>query len=125
MIIDFRALAVRVSRDVNEPGLPDEIEDACRKGLAFCTGDAHTRVVLRLMQRDGARYVLVWLGISHGTGALAKFNPVVSALTRAAGADWFEFCTTRRGFIRMADKLGFVRLPDDAQGRMWFRRNVR
>ncbi|MDT7375799.1 hypothetical protein [Citrobacter freundii] len=121
----FISLINRVAADVNEPDLFERIKDACRKKQAFCFGDENTRVVLRLMERDGEKYMLVWLGISSGTGALAKFNPIVTELTRAAGAGWFEFCTIRRGFVRVAGKLGFIRLPDDEQGRMRFRKNVR
>ncbi|MFB5948376.1 hypothetical protein [Klebsiella pasteurii] len=120
----FISLIKRVADDVNEPELLSVIQSACRKKQAFCFGDADTRVVLRLMERDGEKYILVWLGVSRGTGALEKFNPIVTELAREAGAGWFEFCTTRRGFIRVAGKLGFVRQTDDSQGRMWFRKEV-
>ncbi|MBJ9128697.1 hypothetical protein [Citrobacter freundii] len=121
----FISLINRVAADVNEPDLFEKIKDACRKKQAFCFGDENTRVVLRLMDRDGEKYMLVWLGISCGSGALEKFNPVVADISRAAGAGWFEFCTTRHGFVRVAGKLGFIRLADDEQGRMWFKKNVR
>lgn len=120
----FFPLVSRVATDVNEPDLLENITDACRKKQAFCFGDENTRVVLRLMEREGERYMLVWLGVSSGTGALEKFNPIVTEISRAAGAGWFEFCTTRQGFRRVAAKLGFVRQPDDAQGRMWFKKEV-
>lgn len=121
----FISLINRVAADVNEPDLFERIKDTCRKKQAFCFGDENTRVVLRLIDRDGEKYMLVWLGISCGIGALAKFNPIVTELTRAAGAEWFEFCTTRRGFARVAGIMGFIRQPDDERGRMWFRKNVR
>ncbi|MEG0716736.1 MAG: hypothetical protein RSE33_10250 [Hafnia sp.] len=121
----FISLINRVAADVNEPDLFEKIKDACRKKQAFCFGDENTRVVLRLMARDGEKYMLVWLGISCGAGALEKFNPVVTDISRAAGAGWFEFCTTRRGFMRVAGRMGFIRQLDDELGRMWFRKNVR
>lgn len=121
----FTALIDKVASDVNEPDLFENIKDACRKKQAFCFGDETTRVVLKLMEREGVRYMLVWLGVSTGIGALEKFNPIVTEISRAAGAEWFEFCTTRRGFLRVAGKLGFVRQPDDVRGRMWFRKSVR
>lgn len=120
----FISLIQRVASDVAEPQLLEKIHSACRKKQAFCFGDNDTRVVLRLMERNGEKYMLVWLGVSRGTGALEKFNPIVTELSHAAGAGWFEFCTTRRGFIRAAGKLGFVRQPDDELGRMWFRKEV-
>lgn len=120
----FISLIQRVASDVAEPQLLEKIQSACRKKQAFCFGDNDTRVVLRLMERNGEKYMLVWLGVSRGTGALEKFNPIVTELSHAAGAGWFEFCTTRRGFIRAAGKLGFVRQPDDESGRMWFRKEV-
>lgn len=121
----FISLINKVATDVNEPDLFENIKDACRKKQAFCFGDETTRVVLKLMEREGLRYMLVWLGVSTGIGALEKFNPIVTEISRAAGAEWFEFCTTRRGFLRIAGKLGFVRQPDDVRGRMWFRKDVR
>lgn len=121
----FIPLIQRVAGDVNEPGLLSDIQSACRKKQAFCFGDSNTRVVLRLMERNGEKYILVWLGVSRGTGALEKFNPIVTDLSRASGAEWFEFCTTRRGFTRVAGRLGFIRQPDDERGRMWFRKEVR
>ena len=120
----FISLIQRVASDVAEPQLMEDIQSACRKKQVFCFGDNDTRVALRLMERDGEKYMLVWLGVSRGTGALEKFNPIVTELSRAAGAGWFEFCTSRRGFSRAAGKLGFVRQPDDEQGRMWFRKEV-
>lgn len=121
---NFISLINKVAGDVNEPELFENIKDACRKKQAFCFGDETTRVVLKLMEREGKNYMLVWLGVSTGIGALEKFNPIVTELACVAGAGWFEFCTTRRGFIRAAGKLGFVRQPDDEQGRMWFRKVV-
>lgn len=121
----FISLINRVATDVNEPDLFERIKDACRKKQAFCIGDDTTRVVLRLMERDGGKYMLVWLGISTGSGSLEKFNPIVTEISRSAGVGWFEFCTIRQGFRRVAGKLGFVRQPDDSQGRMWFRKDVR
>lgn len=120
----FSSLIQRVADDVGEPQLLENIQSACRNKQAFCFGDEDTRVVLQLKQRAGEKYMLVWLGISRGTGALEKFNPIVSELTRTAGAGWFEFCTTRRGFVRAAGRLGFSRLPDDELGRMWFKKEV-
>lgn len=123
-MMDISSLISRVARDVNEPGLQHDIEQACRRKQAFCFGDDNTCVVLKLQVRDGEKSMLVWLGVSDGAGALEKFNPVVTELTCAAGCAWFEFCTVRRGFIRVAGKLGFIRQPDDEQGRMWFRKYV-
>ncbi len=120
----YSNLIRRVGKAVNEPHLLQDIQNACRNKQAFCFGDDSTRVVLKKQKRDGVTYILVWLGISSGAGALEKFNPIVSEFTRQAGGKWFEFCTVRRGFIRVAGKLGFERMPDDEQGRMWFRRMV-
>ena len=121
---EFISLIQRVAIDVGEPQLLNNIQNACRNKQAFCFGDEDTRVILRLMERDGERYMLVWLGVSRGSRALEKFNPIVTELSRAAGAGWFEFCTTRRGFIRRAGRLGFIRLPDDEFGRLWFKKEV-
>lgn len=116
--LDEKVLALaRRSADKN---LLTDIQDACRKKQAFCFGADDARIVLRPRMKGGVPYVVVWLGVSTATDGLVRYTPHVKELTRMAGGRWAEFYTERRGFIRVARRLGFVRLPDE-DGLMKFR----
>ncbi|MCW2484847.1 hypothetical protein J5069_02940 [Candidatus Symbiopectobacterium sp. NZEC127] len=114
------SLIERVAKDVGETNLLDRIQDACRKQQAFCFGTEDTRIVLRPDSMCGTPYVLVWLGVSTRKDALAHWLPHVQELTRMAGGRWLEFYTARKGFIRVAARLGWERLPNE-EGLMKFR----
>ncbi|MBA0188267.1 hypothetical protein F9U39_01465 [Pectobacterium versatile] len=106
-------LITRVSMDSREPNLITNIQSACRKKQAFCFGTDDTRIVLRPLSYHGIPYVVVWLGVSTRKDALAYWLPHVQELTRMAGGRWAEFYTARKGFIRVARRLGLERLPDE------------
>lgn len=110
------ALAKR-SPDQN---LVADIQNACREKQAFCFGAEDARIVLRPRMKDGVPYVVVWLGVSTATDGLLRYTPRVQELTRMIGGRWAEFYTDRKGFIRVARRLGFARLPDE-DGLMKFR----
>lgn len=110
------ALAKR-SPDQN---LVTDIQNACREKQAFCFGAEDARIVLRPRMKDGVPYVVVWLGVSTATDGLLRYTPRVQELTRMIGGRWAEFYTDRKGFIRVARRLGFARLPDE-DGLMKFR----
>ncbi|WEF10294.1 hypothetical protein M9782_13815 [Pectobacterium actinidiae] len=116
-------LIKRVALDSREPKLITNIQDACRKKQAFCFGTDDTRIVLRPLSYHGIPYVVVWLGVSTRKDALASWLPHVQELTRMAGGRWAEFYTARKGFIRVARRLGFERLPDE-YGLMKFKISV-
>lgn len=103
----------RIAEDVGEPDLITRIQSACRKKQAFCFGTDDTRIVLRPRSYYGIPYVVVWLGVSTRKDALAYWLPHVQELTRMAGGRWAEFYTARKGFIRVAQRLGFERQPDE------------
>ncbi|QKJ87396.1 hypothetical protein PMPD1_2454 [Paramixta manurensis] len=98
----------------------EEISEAVENGNAVIFGSDDVRIVLKPMMAEGIPYVLVWLAVSSGENGLAKYIPEVQKLTRLVGGRWFEFYTQRRGFIRVAEKLGFKRMPDE-DGFMKFR----
>ncbi|WP_246859293.1 hypothetical protein [Dickeya oryzae] len=106
-------LSQRVERESGDRNLLNNIQSACRKKQAFCFGTDDTRIVLRPRSYYGIPYVVVWLGVSTRKDALAYWLPHVQELTRMAGGRWAEFYTARKGFIRVAKRLGFERLPDE------------
>lgn len=110
----------RVAKDSGDDELLNAIQNACREKQAFCFGADDARIVLRPRMKDGVPYVVVWLGVSTATDGLLRYTPRVQELTRMIGGRWAEFYTRRKGFIRVARRLGFVRLPDE-DGLMKFR----
>ncbi len=110
----------RVAKDSGDDELLNAIQNACREKQAFCFGADDARIVLRPRIKDGVPYVVVWLGVSTATDGLLRYTPRVQELTRMIGGRWAEFYTRRKGFIRVARRLGFVRLPDE-DGLMKFR----
>lgn len=110
----------RVAKDSDDGDLLNSIQNACREKQAFCFGADDARIVLRPRMKDGVPYVVVWLGVSTATDGLLRYTPRVQELTRMIGGRWAEFYTRRKGFIRVARRLGFVRLPDE-DGLMKFR----
>ncbi|NKI73539.1 hypothetical protein Dpoa2040_000741 [Dickeya sp. CFBP 2040] len=106
-------LSQRVERESGDINLLNNIQNACRKKQAFCFGTDDTRIVLRPRSYYCIPYVVVWLGVSTRKDALAYWLPHVQELTRMAGGRWAEFYTVRKGFIRVAQRLGFERLPDE------------
>lgn len=114
----------RVMVDTGNPELLSEIQDACRKKQAFCFGAPDGQLVLKPMVKDGVPYVLVWLALCIGQNGVERYLPEVQRLTRLSGGRWAEFHTTRKGFIRLARRLGFERMPDDEDGFMVFRIRV-
>ncbi|MBJ2111357.1 hypothetical protein JFQ86_00815 [Serratia ureilytica] len=110
----------RVAKDSGDDELLNAIQNACREKQAFCFGADDARIVLRPRMKDDVPYVVVWLGVSTATDGLLRYTPRVQELTRMIGGRWAEFYTRRKGFIRVAKRLGFVRLPDE-DGLMKFR----
>ncbi|MDY4380944.1 hypothetical protein [Pectobacterium brasiliense] len=111
--MDINSAINRAAKDSRELNLITNIQNACRKKQAFCFGTDDTRIVLRPRSYYGVPYVVVWLGVSTKKDALAYWLPHVQELTRMAGGRWAEFYTARKGFIRVARRLGFERLPDE------------
>ncbi|MEE3649449.1 MULTISPECIES: hypothetical protein [unclassified Brenneria] len=118
--MSIEQLINQVSADVGEPELLTKIQSACRKKQAFCFGTDRGRIVLRPQMRNGVPYVFIWLAVSEEPESISRYLDEVKTLTRMAGGRWIEFNTARKGFIRIAEKLGFERLPDE-EGSMTFK----
>lgn len=104
--------------------LLNKISDAIANNEAFCFGTDDIRMVLRPRMKNGIPYVVVWLGVSTRRDGLIKYLPQLKELTRMIGGQWVEFYTKRKGFIRVAPKLGFERQPDE-EGLMKFKMMMR
>ncbi len=109
----FDSKLARIASDAGDPELLIHVQNACRNKQAFCFSADDAVIVLRPRMKDGIPYVVVWLGISTGPQGLVKYTPEVQQLTRMIGGRWAEFYTARKGFIRIARRLGFERLADE------------
>ncbi|MGE4670474.1 hypothetical protein [Yersinia enterocolitica] len=108
----FTSKLARIASDAGDPALLIHVQDACRNKQAFCFSADDAVIVLRPRMKEGIPYVVVWLGISSGPQGLVKYTPEVQQLTRMIGGRWAEFYTARKGFIRIAKRLGFERMSD-------------
>lgn len=108
----FTSKLARIASDAGDPALLIHVQDACRNKQAFCFSADDAVIVLRPRMKEGIPYVVVWLGISSGPQGLVKYTPEVQSLTRMIGGRWAEFYTARKGFIRIAKRLGFERMSD-------------
>ncbi len=109
----IEALIDKISQDVKHPNLISQTQDACRKKQAFCFGADRARLVLQPMSKDGIPYVFIWLAASTEPDSIARYLHEVKTLTRLIGGRWIEFYTARQGFIRLAARLGWDRLPNE------------
>lgn len=99
----------------------DELEDAIADGKAFVLGTDQERIVWAPRTENGVMHVVVWLGISVSQEGLQRHTETMRNITRGIGGRWFEFYTKRKGFIRVASRYGFERMPDEEDGVMKFR----
>ncbi|WP_241462255.1 hypothetical protein [Aeromonas finlandensis] len=79
--------------------------------------------VLKPVSERGTTGVLVWVGWGHG-GVPERHLPEVRRLARMVGARWLRFHSARRGWLRVAPRMGWVRQPDDADGLYVFQINL-
>jgi len=79
--------------------------------------------VLKPVAEEGDCGVLVWVGWGE-QGAPLRHLPEVKRLARMTGARWLRFHSTRRGWLKVAPKMGWVRQPDDDDGMLVFQINL-
>lgn len=97
----------------------DELHDAVCQGNAHVLGTKTERIVYAI--RGNPRHMIIWLGISVRTDGLLRHTETMRKLAADLGCKWFEFYTKRKGFIRVASRFGFERMPDEDDGVMKFR----
>jgi hypothetical protein len=112
------ALAL-IAQQCQEPGLVDEIESGLSNKRAFLFVRGEDGFVLKPVAQQGQIGVLVWAGWGKD-GAAARHIPEVKKLAGMIGASWLRFHSCRKGWLKVAPKLGWVRQPDDGDGFMVF-----
>lgn len=113
----------RISTDTGNPGLSVELQDAIRNRMAFLFVRGADGFVLRPVVEQGVTGVLIWVGWGDG-GAPQRHLPEVKRLARMIGARWLRFHSSRKGWLKVAPTMGWVRQPDDADGLHVFQMNL-
>lgn len=113
----------RIASDTGNPRLSAELQDAIRNRVAFLFVRGDDGFVLKPVSEQGETGVLVWVGWGDG-GAPERHLPEVKRLARMIGARWLRFHSARRGWLRVAPRMGWVRQPDDADGLFVFQINL-
>lgn len=94
---------LRAMADTGNANLQSEIQDACHKKQAFCFGAPDGQQVIKPMEKDGVSYA-----------------PEVQHLPRLSRGHRAEFHTMFKGFIRLARRPGFERMPMTGTGSWCF-----
>ncbi|WP_421213458.1 hypothetical protein [Aeromonas dhakensis] len=113
----------RIAGDTGNPRLSAELQDAIRNRVAFLFVRGSDGFVLKPVVEQGITGVLVWVGWGDG-GAPERHLPEVKRLARLIGARWLRFHSTRKGWLKVAPRMGWVRQPDDADGLFVFQINL-
>lgn len=119
----MKASIDRIASDTRNPNLNAELQDAIRNRMAYLFVRDADGFVLKPVVEAGGCGVLVWAGWGSD-GAPARHLPEVKRLARMIGARWIRFHSTRRGWLRAAPKMGWVRLPDDEDSMLVFQINL-
>ncbi|WP_421221830.1 hypothetical protein [Aeromonas enteropelogenes] len=109
----------RIAHDTSNLAISTELQDAIRNGVAFLFVRSADGFVLKPLVEEGVTGVLVWVGWGE-EGAPKRHLPEVKRLARLIGARWLRFHSSRRGWLRVAPKMGWVRQPDDTEGLLVF-----
>ena len=113
----------RIASDTGNPNLSAELQDAIRNRVAFLFVRGTDGFVLKPVVEQGITGVLVWVGWGDG-GAPERHLPEVKRLARLIGARWLRFHSARKGWLRVAPRMGWVRQSDDADGLHVFQINL-
>ncbi|QHB82635.1 hypothetical protein GIS01_10875 [Aeromonas veronii] len=113
----------RIASDTGNPKLSTELQDAIRNRVAFLFVRGDDGFVLKPVSERGTTGVLVWVCWGQG-GAPQRHLPEVKRLARMVGARWLRFHSARKGWLKLAPGMGWVRQPDDADGLYVFQINL-
>lgn len=100
---------VDIGQDCNRPHLHNDIKNACLNKRAFLFVAPVGFVVLKPRAKDGVKSVLVWVAYSNSGTAISDYSDDIEDLARETGSFYLDFYTVRRGFDRMAPRLGWSR----------------
>ena len=105
----------RIAADSGALTLIEKIRDAIRNRVAFLFVRGDDGFVLKPVVEDGTTGVIVWAGWGNNH-APERHLPEVKSLARKIGARWIRFHSARKGWLRVAPRMGWVRQANDADG---------
>ncbi|MFQ2147425.1 hypothetical protein ACK33U_02250 [Aeromonas jandaei] len=105
----------RIASDAGSPNLSSELQDAIRNWVAFLFVRGSDGFVLKPVSDAGITGVVVWVGWG-ARGATERHLPEVKRLARMIGARWLRFHSVRKGWLKVAQRQGWQRRPDDSDG---------
>lgn len=100
----------------DHPGLFNRIRNACQNEQAFLFVKPDAGWVLKPLAESGVVGVFIWAAWSDRRDGLAHYQPEIEQLARQIGGRWLRFCTTRRGFVKAAPRLGWQYKGTDDDG---------
>lgn len=105
----------RIAADSGDPKFIESLRDAIRNGVAFLFVRGDDGFVLKPVAEDGVIGVIVWAGWGDNHAPDRHIGEVRS-LARQIGARWIRFHSARKGWLKVAPRMGWVRQADDADG---------
>lgn len=111
----MQAKLQRIAADSGDPKFIESLRDAIRNGVAFLFVRGDDGFVLKPVVEDGATGVIVWAGWGDNHAPERHIDEVRS-LARQIGARWIRFHSARKGWLKVAPRMGWVRQADDADG---------
>ncbi len=105
----------RIARDAGNPNLIRDLHNAIQTRVAFLFVRGSDGFVLKPVSEDGITGIVVWVGWG-ARGATERHLPEVKRLARMIGARWLRFHSVRKGWLKVAQRQGWQRRPDDSDG---------
>lgn len=108
-----------ISQLCQQPNLYQLIDNACSHKQAFLFVGDEGFIVLRPRYWQGEIYVEVMATYSEGRNNIVRYQPFIIELATKGHAQFIEFRTARKGFERLAPKLGWAKCGYHHQLAIW------
>ena len=112
---ESRRLLSRIALDTGDPHLISDLHNAIHTRVAFLFVRGSDGFVLKPVTEAGITGVVVWVGWGS-LGATERHLPEVKRLARMIGARWLRFHSMRKGWLKVAQRQGWQRRPNDPDG---------
>ena len=115
----FKAQILSISRLCGDKNLFDDIDKACSDERAFLFVASDGFIVLRPRHQRQQTYIDVPVAYCKGGKALERYQPTVIQLAQMGNAEFVQFYTARKGFDRLAKRLGWSKFGYHRNLAMW------
>lgn len=98
----------KIALDTEYPQLISEIKHLQQQQKIWVYSNPDSCfLALKPVYRVGQLTLFIWVGISANQDGLAKVMPKIEAMAKATDCYFVEFVSTRKGFKRVAEKMGY------------------